>query len=303
VFAFKREGEDPTRMFAGEGDAFRTNRRFKKVSEGMPAHRLSTAFDSVTLYGCDPDPRPDIYGKIGNSGVSIATLDDMKVLYDGFDLVNPTTSVSMTINGPAPIILAMFFNTASTSSSPSSRRQRPRAHRRRSREDPRMGAATVRGTVQADILKEDQGQNTCIFSTEFALKMMGDIQEFFVHNKVQNFYSVSISGYHIAEAGANPISQLAFTLSNGFTYVESYLARGMHIDDFAPNLSFFFSNGMDPEYSVIGRVARRIWAVAMKNKYGANERSQKLKYTSRPPAARCTPRRWTSTTSAPRCRR
>lgn len=279
VFAFKREGEDPTRMFAGEGDAFRTNRRFKRVSEGMPAHRLSTAFDSVTLYGCDPDPRPDIYGKIGNSGVSIATLDDMKVLYDGFDLCAPTTSVSMTINGPAPIILAFFFNTALD--------QQIAKFKADNGRDPTEDEyakikawtlSTVRGTVQADILKEDQGQNTCIFSTEFALKMMGDIQEYFVHNKVQNFYSVSISGYHIAEAGANPISQLAFTLSNGFTYVESYLARGMHIDDFAPNLSFFFSNGMDPEYSVIGRVARRIWAVAMKNKYGANERSQKLKY-------------------------
>ena len=279
VFAFKREGEDPTRMFAGEGDAFRTNRRFKKVSEGMPAHRLSTAFDSVTLYGCDPDPRPDIYGKIGNSGVSIATLDDMKVLYDGFDLVNPTTSVSMTINGPAPIILAMFFNTALAQQLAKFKADNGREPTEDETDKIREWVlATVRGTVQADILKEDQGQNTCIFSTEFALKMMGDIQAFFVHNKVQNFYSVSISGYHIAEAGANPISQLAFTLSNGFTYVESYLARGMHIDDFAPNLSFFFSNGMDPEYSVIGRVARRIWAVAMKNKYGANERSQKLKY-------------------------
>ncbi|MDX9886593.1 fused isobutyryl-CoA mutase/GTPase IcmF [Thauera sp.] len=279
VFAFKREGEDPTRMFAGEGDAFRTNRRFKRVSEGMPAHRLSTAFDSVTLYGCDPDPRPDIYGKIGNSGVSIATLDDMKVLYDGFDLCAPTTSVSMTINGPAPIILAFFFNTALDQQvvkfKADNGREPTEDEVQKIKE---WTLSTVRGTVQADILKEDQGQNTCIFSTEFALKMMGDIQEFFVHNKVQNFYSVSISGYHIAEAGANPISQLAFTLSNGFTYVESYLARGMHIDDFAPNLSFFFSNGMDPEYSVIGRVARRIWAVAMKNKYGANERSQKLKY-------------------------
>ena len=279
VFAFKRENEDPTRMFAGEGDAFRTNRRFKRVSEGMPAHRLSTAFDSVTLYGCDPGPRPDIYGKIGNSGVSIATLDDMKVLYSGFDLCHPTTSVSMTINGPAPIILACFFNTAFEQQI-----EKFKTDNARQPTDDEIEKIhewvyeNVRGTVQADILKEDQGQNTCIFSTEFALKMMGDIQEFFVHNKVQNFYSVSISGYHIAEAGANPISQLAFTLSNGFTYVESYLARGMHIDDFAPNLSFFFSNGMDPEYTVIGRVARRIWAVAMKNKYGANERSQKLKY-------------------------
>src|SRR5574337_1112254 len=279
VFAFKREGEDPTRMFAGEGDAFRTNRRFKKVSEGMPAHRLSTAFDSVTLYGCDPDPRPDIYGKIGNSGVSIATLDDMKVLYDGFDLCSPTTSVSMTINGPAPIILAFFFNTAIDQQVAKFKADNGRDPTEDEVQKIRTWAlATVRGTVQADILKEDQGQNTCIFSTEFALKMMGDIQEYFVHHQVQNFYSVSISGYHIAEAGANPISQLAFTLSNGFTYVESYLPRGMHIDDFAPNLSFFFSNGMDPEYSVIGRVARRIWAVAMKNKYGANERSQKLKY-------------------------
>jgi methylmalonyl-CoA mutase len=279
VFAFKRENEDPTRMFAGEGDAFRTNRRFKKVSEGMPAKRLSTAFDSVTLYGCDPDERPDIYGKIGNSGVSIATLEDLKVLYDGFDLCDPATSVSMTINGPAPIMLANFFNTAIDQQV-----EKFKADNGREPTDDEWEKikewvlSTVRGTVQADILKEDQGQNTCIFSTEFALKMMGDIQEFFVHHGVKNFYSVSISGYHIAEAGANPISQLAFTMANGFTYVESYLARGMHIDDFAPNLSFFFSNGMDPEYSVIGRVARRIWAVAMKNRYGANERSQKLKY-------------------------
>ncbi|MGB5010207.1 MAG: methylmalonyl-CoA mutase family protein, partial [Candidatus Dechloromonas phosphoritropha] len=239
VFAFKREGEDPTRMFAGEGDAFRTNRRFKRVSEGMPAHRLSTAFDSVTLYGCDPDERPDIYGKIGNSGVSIATLDDLKVLYGGFDLVCPTTSVSMTINGPAPIILACFFNTAIDQQLAKFKQDNGRQPTEDEAEKIREWTLkTVRGTVQADILKEDQGQNTCIFSTEFALKMMGDIQEFFVHNQVQNFYSVSISGYHIAEAGANPISQLAFTLSNGFTYVESYLARGMHIDDFAPNLSF-----------------------------------------------------------------
>ncbi len=279
VFAFKRENEDPTRMFAGEGDAFRTNRRFKKVSAGMPAKRLSTAFDSVTLYGCDPDERPDIYGKIGNSGVSIATLDDLKVLYDGFDLCDPATSVSMTINGPAPIVLAMFFNTALDQQIAKFKADNGREPTEDEADKIREWVlATVRGTVQADILKEDQGQNTCIFSTEFALKMMGDIQEFFVHNQVRNFYSVSISGYHIAEAGANPISQLAFTLANGFTYVESYLARGMHIDDFAPNLSFFFSNGMDAEYSVIGRVARRIWAVAMKNKYGANERSQKLKY-------------------------
>ena len=279
VFAFKRENEDPTRMFAGEGDAFRTNQRFKRVSEGMPAHRLSTAFDSVTLYGSDPDPRPDIYGKVGNSGVSIATLDDMKVLYSGFDLCAPTTSVSMTINGPAPMILAMFMNTAIDQQLEKFQQQNGREPTADEQQKIKAWTlSTVRGTVQADILKEDQGQNTCIFSTEFALKMMGDIQEYFVHHQVQNFYSVSISGYHIAEAGANPISQLAFTLANGFTYVESYLARGMHIDDFASNLSFFFSNGMDPEYSVIGRVARRIWAVAMKNKYGANERSQKLKY-------------------------
>ncbi|MBK8320661.1 MAG: cobalamin-dependent protein [Betaproteobacteria bacterium] len=279
VFAFKREGEDPTRMFAGEGDAFRTNRRFKRVSEGMPAKRLSTAFDSVTLYGCDPDERPDIYGKVGNSGVSIATVDDMKVVYDGFDLCSPTTSVSMTINGPAPIILACYFNTAIDEQIAKFKADNGREPTEDEAQKIREWTlSSIRGTVQADILKEDQGQNTCIFSTEFALKMMGDIQEYFVHHKIQNFYSVSISGYHIAEAGANPISQLAFTLSNGFTYVESYLARGMQIDDFAPNLSFFFSNGMDPEYSVIGRVARRIWAVAMKNKYGANERSQKLKY-------------------------
>jgi methylmalonyl-CoA mutase len=279
VFAFKREGEDPTRMFAGEGDAFRTNQRFKRLSEGMPAHRLSTAFDSVTLYGWDPDLRPDIYGKVGNSGVSIATLDDLKVLYSGFDLCSPTTSVSMTINGPAPMILAMYMNAAIDQQMEKFKVENgrdPTSDERQKIEA--WSLSTVRGTVQADILKEDQGQNTCIFSTEFALKMMGDIQEYFVHHKVQNFYSVSISGYHIAEAGANPISQLAFTLANGFTYVESYLARGMHIDDFAQSLSFFFSNGMDPEYSVIGRVARRIWAVAMKEKYGANERSQKLKY-------------------------
>jgi isobutyryl-CoA mutase len=279
VFAFKREGEDPTRMFAGEGDAFRTNQRFKRLSEGMPAQRLSTAFDSVTLYGSDPDPRPDIYGKVGNSGVSIATLDDMQALYAGFDLCAPTTSVSMTINGPAPIILAMFMNTAIDQQLDKFREQNGRDVTADELQKVKAWAlSTVRGTVQADILKEDQGQNTCIFSTEFALKMMGDIQEYFVHHKVQNFYSVSISGYHIAEAGANPISQLAFTLANGFTFVESYLARGMHVDDFASNLSFFFSNGMDPEYSVIGRVARRIWAVAMKNRYGASERSQKLKY-------------------------
>lgn len=279
TFAFKRENEDPTRMFAGEGDPFRTNRRFKLLSEGMPAKRLSTAFDSVTLYGNDPDPRPDIYGKVGNSGVSIATLDDMKVLYSGFDLCNPATSVSMTINGPAPTILAMFMNTAIDQNIDKFKADNGRDPTDTEIEKIREWVLeNVRGTVQADILKEDQGQNTCIFSTEFSLKVMGDIAEYFVHHGVRNFYSVSISGYHIAEAGANPISQLAFTLSNGFTLVEAYLARGMHIDDFAPNLSFFFSNGMDPEYNVMGRVARRIWAVAMKEKYGANERSQKLKY-------------------------
>ena len=279
TFAFKREGEDPTRMFAGEGDAFRTNTRFKLLSAGMPAKRLSTAFDSVTLYGNDPDPRPDIYGKVGNSGVSIATLDDMKVLYGGFDLCNPSTSVSMTINGPAPSILAMFMNTAIDQNLEKFKTDNGREPTDTEAVKIRAWVmANVRGTVQADILKEDQGQNTCIFSTEFSLKVMGDVAQFFVNNDVRNFYSVSISGYHIAEAGANPISQLAFTLSNGFTFVEAYLARGMHIDDFAPNLSFFFSNGMDPEYTVMGRVARRIWAVAMKNKYGANERSQKLKY-------------------------
>lgn len=333
VFPFKRVGEDPTRMFAGEGSPERTNRRFHLVSEGMPAKRLSTAFDSVTLYGFDPHERPDIYGKVGNSGVSICTLDDMKKLYSGFDLCDRTTSVSMTINGPAPMLLAMFLNTAID--------QQVEKHLRAEGQwdtverglAERFGDArpvytpygpngpedtmpptndgfglgllgttgaqlvewglldaetyarlrahalhVVRGTVQADILKEDQAQNTCIFSTEFALRLMGDIQQHFVDHNVRNFYSVSISGYHIAEAGANPITQLAFTLSNGFTFVEYYLARGMHIDDFAPNLSFFFSNGMDPEYSVIGRVARRIWAVAMRERYGANERSQKLKY-------------------------
>jgi len=279
VFAFKRENEDPTRMFAGEGDPFRTNRRFKLLSEGMPAKRLSTAFDSVTLYGHDPALRPDIYGKVGNSGVSIATLDDMKVLYSGFDLCDAATSVSMTINGPAPTMLAFFMNTAIDQQLDKFREQNGREPTDDEIEKIREWTlSTVRGTVQADILKEDQGQNTCIFSTEFSLKVMGDIAEYFVHHDVRNFYSVSISGYHIAEAGANPISQLAFTLSNGFTFVEAYLARGMHIDDFAPNLSFFFSNGMDPEYTVMGRVARRIWAVAMKEKYGANERSQKLKY-------------------------
>jgi methylmalonyl-CoA mutase len=279
VFAFKRENEDPTRMFAGEGDPFRTNRRFKLLSEGMPAKRLSTAFDSVTLYGNEPDPRPDIYGKVGNSGVSIATLDDMKVLYSGFDLTAPNTSVSMTINGPAPTILAMFMNTAIDQQLDKFRTDNGREPTDDEAQKIRAWVLeNVRGTVQADILKEDQGQNTCIFSTEFSLKVMGDIQAYFVHHNVRNFYSVSISGYHIAEAGANPISQLAFTLSNGFTFVEAYLARGMDIDDFAPNLSFFFSNGMDPEYSVLGRVARRIWAVALRDRYGANERSQKLKY-------------------------
>jgi methylmalonyl-CoA mutase len=281
VFAFKRENEDPTRMFAGEGDAFRTNKRFHLLSKDMPAKRLSTAFDSVTLYGFEPDKRPDIYGKVGNSGVSIATLDDMKVLYSGFDLCAPNTSVSMTINGPAPTILAMFFNTAIDQQIEKFAKENDRDPTEDEAEKIREWTlATARGTVQADILKEDQGQNTCIFSTEFSLKVMGDIQEYFIHNQVKNFYSVSISGYHIAEAGANPISQLAFTLANGFTFVEAYLARGMHIDDFAPNLSFFFSYGMDPEYAVLGRVARRIWAVAMRQRYGANERAQKLKFHS-----------------------
>jgi methylmalonyl-CoA mutase len=279
VFPFKRQGEPPARMFAGEGDAFRTNKRFKLLSRGAEATRLSTAFDSVTLYGRNPDRRPDIFGKVGTSGVSIATLDDMKVLYAGFDLCSPTTSVSMTINGPAPAILAMYLNTAID--------QQVDVYRAEHGSDPdpveldKLKArvlSAVRGTVQADILKEDQGQNTCIFSTEFALRCMADIQEWFIDHAVRNFYSVSISGYHIAEAGANPLTQLAFTLANGFTYVEAYLARGMAIDDFAPNLSFFFSNGMDAEYTVLGRVARRIWAVAMREHYGAAERSQKLKY-------------------------
>ncbi len=279
VFPFKREGEDPTRMFAGEGDAHRTNRRFKQLSQHSPAKRLSTAFDSVTLYGFDPAERPDIYGKVGNSGVSIATLDDMRALYDGFDLCDPSTSVSMTINGPAPIILAMYLNTAIQQQLDKFETENKRkANPEETSEISDWALENIRGTVQADILKEDQGQNTCIFSTEFALKMMGDIQQYFVDHRIRNFYSVSISGYHIAEAGANPISQLAFTLANGFTFVEAYLARGMLIDDFAPNLSFFFSNGMDPEYTVIGRVARRIWAIAMRDRYGANERSQKLKY-------------------------
>ncbi|WP_266366736.1 methylmalonyl-CoA mutase family protein [Tellurirhabdus rosea] len=316
VFPLKREGEDPTRMFAGEGGPERTNRRFHYVSKGMPAKRLSTAFDSVTLYGEDPDYRPDIYGKIGNSGVSICTLDDAKKLYSGFNLCDPATSVSMTINGPAPMLLAFFLNAAidqqcelyvtrngipgtvngdSRNTIPGYNGPLPEGNdglglqllgTTGDKVLPRevyekIKADTlrqVRGTVQADILKEDQAQNTCIFSTEFALRMMGDIQQYFIDKQVRNFYSVSISGYHIAEAGANPITQLAFTLSNGFTFVEYYLSRGMHIDDFAPNLSFFFSNGMDPEYSVLGRVARRIWAKAMKHKYRANERSQKLKY-------------------------
>ena len=321
VFPYRREGEDPTRMFAGEGTPERTNRRFHYLSEGQPAARLSTAFDSVTLYGSDPHERPDIYGKVGNSGVSIATLDDAKKLYSGFDLCAPTTSVSMTINGPAPIILAFFMNAAIDQQVESHLQQNGQVEAAQQRlesyfgDRPRPSYAgelpehtsglglgllgvsgdmvvepdvyerikaetlrTVRGTVQADILKEDQAQNTCIFSTEFAMKMMGDVQEYFVDHGVRNFYSVSISGYHIAEAGANPISQLAFTLANGFTIVEYYLARGMAIDDFAPNLSFFFSNGMDPEYAVIGRVARRIWARAMRERYGASPRSQMLKY-------------------------
>lgn len=326
VFPLKREGEDPTRMFAGEGGPERTNKRFHYVSQGQPARRLSTAFDSVTLYGEDPGERPDIYGKIGNSGVSIATLDDAKKLYSGFDLCAPNTSVSMTINGPAPMLLAFFLNAAidqqcehwihangkwddvaayaeaKYAGQPRPQYHNPLAPGALPEGNDGLGLRLlgltgnevlpadvyaqckaralqqVRGTVQADILKEDQAQNTCIFSTEFALKLMGDVQEYFIQQQVRNFYSVSISGYHIAEAGANPITQLAFTLANGFTYVEYYLSRGMHIDDFAPNLSFFFSNGMDPEYSVIGRVARRIWAKAMKYKYKGNERSQKLKY-------------------------
>lgn len=279
VFPLKRTEEDPKRQFAGEGTPSRTNRRFHYLSKNDAAKRLSTAFDSVTLYGEDPAERPDIYGKIGESGVSVCTLDDMKQLYDGFDLCHPMTSVSMTINGPAPILLAMYMNTAID--------QQIDIFRNRECREPSQEEIcqirektlqTVRGTVQADILKEDQGQNTCIFSTEFALKMMGDIQEYFIEHQVRNYYSVSISGYHIAEAGANPITQLALTLSNAFTYVEYYLSRGMKIDDFAPNLSFFFSNGMDPEYTVIGRVARRIWSIVMRERYGANDRSQKLKY-------------------------
>ena len=279
VFPFKRAGEAPARMFAGEGDAERTNRRFHLLSEGQPATRLSTAFDSVTLYGRDPSPQPDIFGKVGTSGVSIATVDDMHDLFAGFDLCSPTTSVSMTINGPAPAILAMFLNTAIDQQLAAFRLDEGREPDAGESDEIRARAlSTVRGTVQADILKEDQGQNTCIFSTEFALRCMADIQEWFIDHSIRNFYSVSISGYHIAEAGANPISQLAFTLANGFTYVEAYLARGMKIDDFAPNLSFFFSNGMDAEYTVLGRVARRLWAIAMRDKYGADERAQKMKY-------------------------
>ncbi|KAB7707493.1 methylmalonyl-CoA mutase [Bacillus aerolatus] len=279
VFPFKRKGEDPKRQFAGEGTPERTNRRFHYLSKDDDAKRLSTAFDSVTLYGEDPDHRPDIFGKVGESGVSVCTLADMKKLYDGFNLCLPSTSVSMTINGPAPIILAMFMNTAIDQQVKIKEEELGRTLTAEEFTNVRAQTLqTVRGTVQADILKEDQGQNTCIFSTEFALRMMGDIQQYFIDHSVRNYYSVSISGYHIAEAGANPISQLAFTLANGFTYVEYYLSRGMHIDDFAPNLSFFFSNGLDPEYTVIGRVARRIWATAMRGKYGANERSQKLKY-------------------------
>ncbi len=278
TFAFRRTDEDPTRMFAGEGDPYRTNQRFKYLSKNSVAKRLSTAFDSVTLYGCDPAERPDIYGKVGTSGVSICSLEDMQVLYDGFDLCAPNTSVSMTINGPAPIILAFFLNTAIE--------QQVALFKKEHKKDPTQdeyqqikakALSAVRGTVQADILKEDQGQNTCIFAIDFALKMMGDIQEYFIENNIRNFYSVSISGYHIAEAGANPISQAAFTLANGFTFVEYYLARGMSIDDFAPNLSFFFSLSMDPEYAVINRVARRIWAIAIKKYYKGNNRSQKLK--------------------------
>ncbi|WP_298273178.1 fused isobutyryl-CoA mutase/GTPase IcmF [Geobacter sp.] len=279
VFPFKRAEEDPKRQFAGEGTPERTNRRFHFLCKDDDAKRLSTAFDSVTLYGEDPNYPPDIYGKVGESGVSVCTLDDCRKLYAGFDLCAPSTSVSITINGPAPMMLAFFFNTAIDQQVERFREREGRAPTPGEHEEIRdCTLRTVRGTVQADILKEDQGQNTCIFSTEFALRMMGDIQQYFIDKKVRNYYSVSISGYHIAEAGANPISQLAFTLANGFTYVEYYLSRGMQIDDFAPNLSFFFSNGLDPEYTVIGRVARRIWAVVMREKYGANERSQKLKY-------------------------
>jgi methylmalonyl-CoA mutase len=279
VFSLSRDDEEPTRMFAGEGDAARTNKRFHLLAEGQPSTRLSTAFDSVTLYGFNPDPRPDIYGKVGNAGVSISTIDDMRILYGDFDLCDPSTSVSMTINGPAPAILAMFLNVAIDQQL--DRFVREDGHQPSDSDAERVRSealAQVRGTVQADILKEDQGQNTCILSTEFALRMMSDVQEWFVHNDVRRFYSVSVSGYHIAEAGANPITQLALTLANGFTYVEAWLARGLTIDEIAPSLSFFFSNGMDVEYTVLGRVARRIWAIAMRERYGANERSQKLKY-------------------------
>ncbi|MGM0452794.1 MAG: fused isobutyryl-CoA mutase/GTPase IcmF [Thermodesulfobacteriota bacterium] len=279
VFPFKRKDEDPTRMFAGEGDPERTNRRFKLLSSASPANRLSTAFDSVTLYGFDPETRPDVYGKVGTSGVSVCNLEDVKVLYSGFDLAAPDTSVSMTINGPAPMMLAMFLNAAIDQRIDQFTEANGRTPAQNETEQIKQEVlSNIRGTVQADILKEDQGQNTCIFSIDFALKMMGDIQQYFIDYGVNNFYSVSISGYHIAEAGANPISQLAFTLANGFTYVEYYLSRGMPIDSFAPNLSYFFSSGMDPEYSVIGRVARRIWSVAMRERYGADVRSQMLKY-------------------------
>ena len=323
IYPFKREGEDPTRMFAGEGGPERTNKRFHYVSLGMPAKRLSTAFDSVTLYGNDPNIRPDIYGKVGNAGVSICCLDDAKKLYSGFDLCNPTTSVSMTINGPAPMLLSFFLNAAIDQRCEKYIKEngleakvekvlkakwddkgldRPKYEGEIPEGNDGVGLmllgctgdeildpetynklkiealTSVRGTVQADILKEDQAQNTCIFSTEFALRLMGDVQQYFIDQNVRNFYSVSISGYHIAEAGANPITQLAFTLANGFTYVEYYLSRGMDINAFGPNLSFFFSNGVDPEYAVIGRVARRIWAKAMKEKYGASPRAQMLKY-------------------------
>jgi len=279
VFPLKRQGEDPKRMFAGEGTPERTNKRFHYLSESEPAKRLSTAFDSVTLYGFDPHERPDIFGKVGESGVSICTLEDMKKLFAGFDLCDPSTSVSMTINGPAPMILAFYFNAAFDQQVEKKEKEKGGVLTDSEKEQTfQETLKSVRGTVQADILKEDQGQNTCIFSIDFALKMMGDIQQYFTDHKIKNFYSVSISGYHIAEAGANPISQVAFTLSNAFTFVEYYLSRGMKIDDFAGNLSFFFSNGMDPEYSVIGRVARRIWAVALRDLYKADERSQKLKY-------------------------
>jgi len=279
LFPFKRTAEDPKRQFAGEGTPERTNRRFHYLTKDDPAKRLSTAFDSVTLYGEDPDERPDIYGKIGMSGVSICTLNDMEKLFAGFDLCDPLTSVSLTINGPAPMLLAMFLNTAIRQQIEKFRHENGREPSREEQAEIKACTLqTVRGTVQADILKEDQGQNTCIFTTEFALRMMGDVQQYFIDQQVRNYYSVSISGYHIAEAGANPISQLAFTLSNGFTFVEYYLSRGMHIDDFAGNLSFFFSNGLEPEYTVIGRVARRIWSVVMRERYGANAKSQMLKY-------------------------